>query len=247
MTVPSPPRKICGVSACTSKVSARSGRPWACSSLRQTSTMTSTCSRVETLGSVMVRPSGRRPARLMSVETNRSSVRRPRRRAGASRHLKRVPMNGGGEAPLHRLGHAGGHENDVLILALRVIPVAVLRIEAQVLDGLVLQLALDVGDEAGVPGQPDELGHARHAAVSRRRGEGLLAPLRRELRGVAIHAHVDGVHGLADLAITRVLPGQQRVGAREGLAGAAEVGLGEDAHVGAGRGRGHRAPAWVLS
>ena len=101
-----------------------------------TSAIASTCATVDTFGRVSARPSGSPPCS-MSAVTNRSSVRMPRARVGASNDLNRMPMNGGAKPRAGRGGDALGGAHGVGVLdVVAAVAVAVFEVDAQVLDRL---------------------------------------------------------------------------------------------------------------
>ncbi len=113
-------------------------------------------------------------------------------------------LNGGG----HQGGRARGR---LVLLGVRAGAVAVLEVDAQVLDGLALQL----GADAVVDGPRELVGDAEDGGeragvrgVLVEGGERLVAPGAQGARGEDVPGDVDGVNGLAGAGVARVAPGQ---------------------------------------
>ena len=184
-----------------------------------------------TLGRVSRKPSVRPPARTSSPR-NRSRVRRPRRRVGASNDLNRIPWNGAAFPSCTDCGQgAGGGDRGGVLLGVRAVAEAVLEVDPQVLDRLGLELPADQGvhDRGDLDRHTRRVGELlRCAAVRVERRECLAAPVGDGGRGVAVGRDVDGVHRLAHTAVARVVLGERGVGRGELLV----EGVGEAAHPG---------------
>ena len=138
---------------------------------------------------------------------------------------------GGGGAVLEGLGdQAGGAGGGGVLLGVGARAVAVLEVDAQVLDGLALQL----GAHAVVHGP------ARSSAMPRTLGEGggvrgvfveggerLVAPGADGARVEDVTGYVDGVDGLAGAGVARVAAGELLVDRGEGGADLLADGAGE--------------------
>ena len=148
-------RIACVVSTIISNRSEPFSRPSAGSIASSKCASAAICSGITTLGSVTTKLAGRRPpVASHSALTKRSSVRMLRSRNSGENGLIRMPINGGSESFAETLGHFLGGELRVLVL-LRIgtVSVAVLEVDAEILDRLAPQFF-------------------QHAAVNRQRHPG---------------------------------------------------------------------------
>ena len=172
----------------------RSSRPSSASSRAATWTSASTCSTAVTLGSVTTKVSGSGPS---STSPARKSVRvrRPRLRVGASNPLNRMPVKGAAVPASSAARSAGSRASYVAVLLLvGAGAVAVLEVDAQVLDGLAAELR-----RAPAPRGRGRRRRARPAGPRARRAATSAAarwsPTRPGVEAVGRDVH--RVHGLA--------------------------------------------------
>ena len=128
----------------------------------------------------------------------------PRSRTAASMHFMRMPMYGAAVpscTPRRRAGPRGRRPRPPR----RRRSVAVLEVDAQVLDRLALQLgAHAVVDGAGeLAGEAEDGGEGgRVGGVLVERRQRLVAPGAEGVRGEGVGGHVDGVDGLAGAGVS---------------------------------------------
>ena len=165
---------------------------------------------------------------------NRSRVRTPRRRVGASKHLNRRPDEGRGAARRRspRPAPAARRTASASSAVVAAVAVAVLEVEPQVLDRFGGQLGLDPWRDLGdrVPrSRPSERHSAASPPCSSTRASGRRAPLLRQVGGVGVGRHVDGVHRLPAAVLAGIGGGQERVGVGQALVESVEDATGQPA------------------
>jgi hypothetical protein len=139
----------------------------------------------------------------------------PRARVGASNDLNRMPMNGGANVRAGRRRDPPRRPDRIRVLdVVAAVAVAVLEVDAQVLDGLAPELAIDERPDLfrDAPGDADVEGQRLGAARGGERVAGVPSPLDRQLGGVPIARHVDRVHRLARAVVARVGGREQPIG-----------------------------------
>ena len=140
--------------------------------------MASTWLTVLTFGKVIISPSGSGPAS-SRVDRNRSRVRSPRRRVGASKHLNRRPTKAGATPSATAAASSRADPDGVgVLVVVAAVAVAVLEVEPQVLDRLGAELGRDLRGHLGreVVGQPELGAEPVEPAVLGHQGRGLARP-----------------------------------------------------------------------